>query len=250
MKDHCLEIEPLLALYAEEALEPAAQVRVTRHLDGCQACRAAVEAQRGVRDLLAARAGQLRTRASEDLRDRVAASLHASRPRPARSPLRLPVAATVLLAVLVAGGIGLTGTSTTVLAAQLALDHLKCVRIVQGAADHGIDPSLAGEEWERTYKGPLVLPAGPAADRASLIGVRRCLYGHGHLAHLLYNVNGRIVSLFVMPRDDHDASSQATLREVFGHQARVWSAGDQTFALVSDADLAGLDRLEQTFRGE
>lgn len=249
MKDHCLEIEPLLALHADEALGAAQQALVAGHLEVCASCRASAAAQRAVRDLLVARAPHLRTSASHDLQHRVAAAFPTRR-QPVWAPFRLPVAATLVLTVLVVGGISLTGSSTTVLAAQLALDHLKCVRIVQDTSPGGIDPVLAGEAWERTYKGPLAIPAADPAAGSTLIGVRRCLYGHGHLAHLLYNVNGRIVSLFVMPRADHEASDQATLRNVFGQQARVWSAGDQTFALVSDVEAEALGRLERQFRGE
>jgi anti-sigma factor RsiW len=250
MKEDCLEIEPLLAPRADSQLDPARRAAVERHLAVCPACRHAAALQRDVRDLLVARADGLRIRASEDLRRRVTAQVGRRDRRSAWSPVRLPVAATLLLTVLVLGTYTLTSTSTTVLAAQLALDHLKCVKLVQDPSGQGLDPVAAGEEWERTYKGPLTVPTISAADGSRLVGVRRCLYGHGHLAHLLYNVNGRIVSLFVMPKADHEASAEGTLLAVFGHEARVWSAGDQTFALVSDADVVGMDRLEQTFRGE
>ena len=65
------------------------------------------------------------------------------------APLRLPVAATALIAVLGVVVYGLTSASSTVLAAQLALDHLKCVRLVSpgddcesGAGGEGMDPAL------------------------------------------------------------------------------------------------------------
>lgn len=250
MKEHCLEIEPLLALAADDELDATQQAVVDRHLEECAACRHAATLQRDVRDLLVARADGLRTRASEDLRARVAGHVGTRQRRPLWWPVRLPVAATLLMTVLAVGTYSLTSASTTVLAAQLALDHLKCVKLVQEPTGRGLDPIAAGAEWERTYRGPLTVPSVSSESGSRLVGVRRCLYGHGHLAHLLYNVNGRIVSLFVMPRADHEASSEATLLGVFGHQARVWTDGDQTFALVSDADVDGLDRLEQTFRGE
>jgi anti-sigma factor RsiW len=160
------------------------------------------------------------------------------------------VAATLLLTLLVLGTYSLTSTSNTVLAAQLALDHLKCVKLVQDPTGAGLDPAAAGDDWEQAYHWSINVPQGRAEDGTKLIGVRRCLYGHGHLAHLLYNVNGRIVSLFVMPRADHEASEQAALLAVFGHETRVWASGAHTFAMVSDADVEGLDRLERQFRGE
>lgn len=248
MKDTCLDLEPLLALRADDELDAAQTALVDRHLEACPSCRAAAEAQQAVRDLVVARAANLRDRAPEALRQRVAAQAAPRTRRPAWSPLRLPVAATLLLTMFLWGTYALTSASTTVLAAQLALDHLKCVKLVQDG--EGLDSAEAQAEWVRTYAWSPAMPDAKAEDGTKLIGVRRCLYGHGHLAHLLYTVNGRVVSLFVMPRADHEASDEATVLALFGQQARVWTAGEQTFALVTDADAAGLDRLERQFRSE
>lgn len=250
MNADCNDIEPLLAARADEELDPRRLEAVERHLSECASCRATAEVQRQVRDLLVARADNLRSRAPESLRQRLTATVAQRERRTVWSPFRLPVAATLLLTLLVLGTYSLTSTSNTVLAAQLALDHLKCVKLVQDPTGTGLDPAAAGEEWAREYHWSIDVPEGRVEEGSKLIGVRRCLYGHGHLAHLLYNVNGRIVSLFVMPRAAHEASEQAALLAVFGHQARVWASGDNTFALVSDADVEGLDRLEQQFRGE
>lgn len=250
MNAHCNDIEPLLAGWADEELDASRREVVERHLSACASCRATAEVQRQVRDLLMARADNLRSRAPDALRQRVAAAVARPERRTAWAPFRLPVAATLLLTLLVLGTYSLTSTSNTVLAAQLALDHLKCVRLVQDPTGTGLDAAAAGEQWARDHHWSIEVPEGHAEAGSKLIGVRRCLYGHGHLAHLLYNVNGRIVSLFVMPRADHEADEQATLLAIFGHQARVWASGDNTFALVSDADVEGLDRLEQQFRAE
>jgi anti-sigma factor RsiW len=211
MDAHCHDIEPLLAGWADEELDARQRARVEAHLSVCASCRASAEVQRGVHDLVAARADQLRTRAPEALRQRVSAAVAQDRRQARWSPLRLPVAATALITLLVVGTYSLTSTSNTVLAAQLALDHLKCVKLVDDQGGAGLDPAVAGHEWERTY---------------------------------------RVVSLFVMPRADHEASEQGALLDVFGHQARVWSSGAHTFALVTDADAEGIDRLERQFRAE
>jgi anti-sigma factor RsiW len=250
MDAHCHDIEPLLAGWADEELDARQREAVEEHLSVCASCRASAEVQRGVHDLVAARADRLQTRAPEALRQRVSATVAQHRRQTRWSPLRLPVAATVLLTFLVMGTYSLTSTSNTVLAAQLALDHLKCVKLVDDQGGAGLDPAVAGGEWERTYHWAIAVPEVHAEDGTKLIGVRRCLYGHGHLAHLLYNVNGRVVSLFIMPRADHEAAEQSALLDVFGHQARVWSSGAHTFALVTDADAEGMDRLEGQFRAE
>lgn len=254
MNAPCHDIEPLLALRADAALDPAQQDVVEAHLASCPDCRQAAAVQQQVRELLVARADGLRALAPDDLRARLrtgADRRHASRRwRPFTGmAVRLPVAASLVIALLGLGVYSMTSASTQVLAAQLALDHLKCVRLEHDARGNALDPADAGEAWREAYHWALKVPVhevGP--EQARLIGVRRCLYGHGHLAHLLYNVNGRVVSLFVMPRDEHASDDHTTLLDVFGHQARVWGDGEQTFALVSDADAEGLDVLEQRFR--
>ena len=78
--------------------------------------------------------------------------------------------------------------------------------------------------------------------------MRRCLYGHGHLAHLLYEVDGTVVSLFVMPRAERTATAVPAAHGVFGQRARVWADGDQTFAMVGDVPAERLARLAEQFR--
>lgn len=248
MKHTCNEIEPWLAREADGDLDEAGRAAVADHLATCAECRQAAAVQHGMRDLLVARADGLRTPAPAALAARIAAQVDRGTQRPAWAPFRVPMAATALLTLLTVGTYGLTGSSTTVLAAQLALDHLKCVKIVEGGDPAGLDPHRVADDWAQAYDWTLEVPDVPADVAARLIGARRCLYGHGHLAHLLYNVNGRVVSLFVMPRSEHPAGEAAELRQLFGQQARVWAQGHQTFALVSDVDAQGLDRLEQHFR--
>ncbi|HIE95377.1 MAG TPA: hypothetical protein EYQ83_21865 [Acidobacteria bacterium] len=59
---------------------------------------------------------------------------------------------------------------------------------------------------------------------------RSCEYDGGHMAHLLYEVDGRQVSLFVVPDVRHTERSI----DVVGHQARLWSADDVGYVLVGD----------------
>lgn len=249
----CSEFEPLLAQRAEDRLPADQRVALDRHLEGCAHCRGAEAVQRDVRALLTTRADALRSTAPMSLRERLAVprpgpTTRGTEPIRGASPWRMPVAATLLVTLLLLGGYGLTGTSTTVLAAQLALDHLKCVKLVDDHGGQGLDPAVAGAEWQHSYAWVLDVPPAPVAAESRLIGVRRCLYGHGHLAHLLYDVDGFVVSLFVMPRSEHDATDRAALREVFGQQTRVWASGDQTFALVADVNARNLTTLEQHFR--
>ena len=61
-----------------------------------------------------------------------------------------------------------------------------------------------------------------------LVGARRCLYADGRIPHVMYRVNGRNVSLFMLEgvaRGDADVTS-------LGHRSRIWSRGATTYVLV------------------
>ena len=245
MKD-CRDIAPMLAALADDqGLAP--EPEVARHLDGCGSCQRSLRLQREMHDLLRARAVALQTRAPEALRERIGACVGAGQAASRRwLPLRMPVAATGVLALLGVMLYGLTSASSGVLAAQLALDHLKCVQLVSGST--GLNPVQAARDWAARYHWMPRVPAAPRARKGSLVGVRRCLYGHGHLAHLLYDVDGRVVSLFVMPRSEHPAGEAPAMHDVLGQHAEVWASGDQSFALVGDAAPEVLASLAREFR--
>ena len=119
--------------------------------------------------------------------------------------------------------------STAVLAAQLALDHLKCFTI-EGDAD---GEPIAKEAAESTLKNEFDLtvnvPPSLASDHLELMAVRRCLYGDGRAAHLMYRLNGEPVSLFVVP----GLARPAAELSLFGHDQLVWTEGDRTYVLVA-----------------
>lgn len=247
MKDTCLEIAPLLAALADNHDPVASDPRVMRHLAECGACQRSLRVQREMRGLLRARAGSLQERAPDALRARVTGDVAAARPTARRwAPLRMPVAATLLLALLGAGTYGATSASSTVLAAQLTLDHLKCVRLVSPGAV--VNPVQAVKEWAQRYEWTPRVPAPPARRKASLVGVRRCLYGHGHLAHLLYAIDGHTVSVFVMPRSEYPAGATPARHDFLGQHAEVWASGQQTFAVVGDVAPEVLASMAAEFR--
>lgn len=247
MKDSCDEVAPLLTQAAEDHASPATDPRVARHLAECGACERSLRLEREMHALLRARAASLQGRAPDALRDRLAAQVGQRRPATRRwIPLRMPVAATVLLALLGVMTYGLTSASSTVLAAQLALDHLKCVRLV--APGTAINPVQAVKDWAEKYQWAPRMPAAPTGRKASLVGVRRCLYGHGHLAHLLYDVEGHTVSMFVMPRSEYPLGATPERHDFLGQHAEVWASGDQSFAVVGDIAPEQLATLAAEFR--
>jgi hypothetical protein len=119
--------------------------------------------------------------------------------------------------------------STTLLAAQLALDHLKCFTI-EGDADAA---PISNEQAEATLNQEFDLivkvPPSLAAEKLELMAVRRCLYGDGRAAHLMYRLDGEPVSLFIVP----GLSRPAAELSLFGHEQVVWTQGDRTYMLVA-----------------
>jgi hypothetical protein len=131
-----------------------------------------------------------------------------------------------------------TGRSTVVLAAQLALDHLKCFTIEPH--DHGETVTVAEAEAElkREYGWDLSVPATAGAADGRLIAVRRCIYGDGRAAHLLYTVGGQPVSLFILP----EAQRATAEMSLFGQDQVMWSQAGHTYMLVGASGIG--DRLQ------
>jgi hypothetical protein len=129
-----------------------------------------------------------------------------------------------------------TGRSSVLLAAQLTLDHIKCF-IVDGDdhPDH-YSADVAETRMQEQFGWSVQIPTPAARPDVHLVSVRRCLYGEGMVAHVLYRVQDQPVSLFVMP--DRDAS-QADI-SAFGRHTQVLTRGGVTYVLVAPADLTGV----------
>ena len=139
--------------------------------------------------------------------------------------LPLSMAATLLLAV---GGVFIAGQQAA-FAAQLAIDHEKC--FIEFGTGHPPLDTAAAEDYLATVHGvDVVVPVGDGQEPVELVDARSCEYDGGRTAHLLYEVEGREVSLFVVPDGSHAERSI----EVVWHQARLWSAADAGYVLVGD----------------
>ena len=249
----CKQIEGSLTAVVDGDAPPAEAARVARHLESCPACRQAMQAQSHARAVLRARAAQLSVVAPPGLRTRILASARAERPEAAailswRGRLSAFSAAAILVLTLGAALLPIvTERSTVVLAAQLALDHLKCF-LIDGDGDGApISKADAEATIARDYGWSASVPASAAAEGVELVAVRHCLYGDGMAAHLLYRVQGKAVSLFIMPGL---VRPPAQLR-VLGHDQVVWTQGDRTYMLVADAGAtAGLAHVASYLRNE
>ncbi|MGE3273709.1 MAG: anti-sigma factor [Vicinamibacterales bacterium] len=248
----CRLIESALAPFVDDGLDADQAGRVARHLAACPACRAREGAVRAARAVLRDRAQALRVAAPPGLRTRIVALAAAETAAPARLgwAARLGAFAAAAALVVAIGGTALavaTPRWSVVLAAQLALDHLKCFTIDGEATLPALDAAAAEATITAQHGWSAEVPPGDEGLGLRLVAVRECLYADGFAAHVLYRLDGEPVSLFIVPGQVHP---EAELR-VLGEASRVWSAGDRTYVLMTAAgNQAGLDRVAAYVRNE
>lgn len=238
-RSECRLIEALLPPYVDGAGTQIDRARVADHLERCAACRQAADAQGSVRRLLRARHGALCGTAPPGLEAAVRAAAASAPIRPViglGGRLTATAAAAALVVAVTGAFAWSTGRWSVLLAAQLTLDHIKCF-IVDGDdhADHfTADRAEAQMQDQFGWSVPIPTPA-PRAD-VHLVAVRRCLYGEGVVAHVLYRVENQPVSLFVMP----DRQAAAADVAAFGRHAEVLTRNGVTYVLVAPARLRGV----------
>lgn len=231
----CRRIADQMARYVDGSLPETERGDVERHLKACPPCRRAAEAEDAGRQMLrqcASRLRQetlppgLRTRCEAIAREQCAArrALWQGRILPvAFGTLGVLFAAAAILAVA-------TPRSNTLLAAQLTADHMRCFReIPQDAA--AVDASAVEGMLRARYGWDLHVPPSSDANALRLVGARRCLYIDGRIPHVMYRVNGQDVSLYIL----NGVAGRDGEVSALGHQTRIWSRGNTTYALVSRA---------------
>jgi hypothetical protein len=153
----------------------------------------------------------------------------------------LAVAAAIVLAV---GSVLLIGLSGSVegLAAQLALDHMKCFQVGGGTASiaASLDAGAAGQQWAAAHGWSLDVPSSAPGVQLQLRSVRRCLTTDGKVAHLMYSWKGEPLSVFVLPHVIRGASDVQQIVERLGHEAVVWSRRGRTYVVLADGHPADL----------
>ena len=123
-----------------------------------------------------------------------------------------------------------TGRSTTLLAAQLAADHVKC-HLTQPRSRDASAPTEVQHRLAERYGFHARCRQARPNERLRLVGARRCLTGEGTNAHILYRLDGRPVSLYLVPNETRAAASL----HVLGRNAVVWSRDNGTYVLVADS---------------
>jgi anti-sigma factor RsiW len=235
----CRQIEALLPPFVDGAASELDRARVAAHLGRCPSCRQAAEAQGAVRALLRRHCTALSSAVPAGL----AGELRAAAARAATAPVlgrrgrlsALAAAAGVVLVVMAGVAWG-TARSSVLLAAQLTLDHIKCF-IIDGADHAGHFTAAAAEaEMQDHFGWSVPVPVPAAGSDVHLVAVRRCLYGEGIVAHVLYRVQGRPVSLFVIPGRDASAAEMSA----FGRHAQVLTRDGATVVVVAPEGLSGV----------
>ena len=240
----CREIDPLFAPYVDGAATADERAIVEAHLRACPKCRHQTALQSVVRDTVKTKLS--RPCAPEELRTRCRAAARAG--RWPFGTTRSTVASLSMAAALVfiVGGVLLyilTGLSPTVLAAQLTLDHMKCFAVHD--ADTPVDVGAGEQQYARDYGTEIHLPR-PAVAGLQLVNMRRCFCGEGVAAHAMYRLNGRPVSLYVIP----DTGRERRTAEVFGHDAVIWSNANTTYVLVGRQQRETLEALAREMERE
>lgn len=230
----CQDLESLVTAWLDGALTSEQRETVESHLEACPPCRQRAEAEGSARELIRTRAQQvLRSGAPAHLKARCRAlgSAHARAatlgPKLSARPVGFSMAAALVLALAGVLIYGLTASSTTTLAAQLALDHVKCF-VLTGDPRAPVEPEVVKAQLREHYGWAIDIPGDSEANQLRLLGGRRCLYGEGTIAHILYRHRGAPLSLFMLP----DTIRASEIVDVMGYNAIIWARNNRTFVLL------------------
>jgi anti-sigma factor RsiW len=228
----CHELEALVTACIDGVATDDDRRTVDAHLEMCTPCRHRADAEGAARTLIRTRVQLFHVEAPPGLSDRCRAlstfSLAATETITRRPSMiaRLPLAAGIVLAI-AAAIYALTASSTTTLAAQLTLDHVKCFTLT-GDPNAPVRADVVEAELQERYGWTVDVPGDSEANQLRLVGGRRCLYGEGTIAHVLYRHNGAPLSLFMLP----EKVRRSEIVEVMGHAAIIWSQNRRTFVLL------------------
>lgn len=239
---NCTDVDAIMTAYVDGEAAASEAEAVRAHLDGCPECRALAAAEQEMRARLQAAAPALGERAPAALWARCAA---AANPPPVvaapalweRSLRWMPVA--VAATLLVAAGAAFLDSGDRevgALAAQLAIDHDRCV-LVAPAAGPGFGHREARVQLAGIVGSDIPLPAESAAF--DVVDVRECAHELGNMGHVLCNWRGHPVSLYIVPDRMHDEQ----LLEIINHDALIWSGDDHGYVLVAERGPIDFDQV-------
>ena len=235
----CREIESLITAFVDGEAASRERTVVLEHLRACAACRGRAAAEDAGRRILRACVPALHVEAPPALRARC------QPPPPTPRLFAWPVIRTMpmwataaLVLVGLAGIFSATARGSKVLAAELALDHVKCFALFENTSGPG-DPATIAGRMKAAYGWTVAVPATSRALGLRLVGGRRCFSTDGRVAHILYRHAGCPLSLFIVPGTTRAAEHLT----VIGHEAVVWSRRGMTYVVLARESRAEVARV-------
>jgi anti-sigma factor RsiW len=236
-------------------LAPALRDEVERHLQACPGCRAALEAEGALDDLLERLVP--RPPAPAALRDRLAELAATPGPRSHRSPSRWrPLAAPALAAglALAAGGmlverqVGEASRAEARLTDELVNDHLRVLASQHPAEIESGGPHQVKPWFEGRLDFAPVVPA-PGAEEMQLRGGSIGYVLDRRAAVIQYTLRLHRLTLLVVRADGWPwPPGAARVTGARGIQVIRWRAGELGYALVSDASATDLAGVAESFQ--
>jgi anti-sigma factor RsiW len=253
----CRDIEPLFAPYVDGEAQPAESAAVEAHLRSCPRCRHHVADERSIREAFERCRASFRECASPELQRRCASQRAVTGPgasvgTPAvpgfvrRTWVPLSMVATLFLAVAGVFVYGLRDNAGA-LAAQLAVDHVKCFEFAPHP-DVLPDARTVGREWAAVRGWSIKVPETTPAEELELLGVRRCLSTAGATAHLMYKWHGRPLSVYVLNSHAPNVGPDPRIIERLGQEAIIWSKGERTYAVVAKGRPSDIEQVARYVR--
>jgi len=258
----CQDVLERVELYLDRALRPAESRAVEAHLLVCAVCRAEVEAAEAVETRLRNALGD--EAPPHHLWSRIAAHLRADhsgaerverRPRVWRLSRRAAIAASALFAigVVFAGRRLMTTDIDAAALMRTPVDELRSFIDSGRSVDVATTDPAQLRQWfvPRVDFAP---PTPPTMSDLSLVGGRLCYFFRRRIAAYMYDVDGHVLSLYIMSDQDIEFPSRrdvmlggrpAAVREVDGFAHVLWRDGKLYYSLVSNQPAARLVQVAQ-----
>ena len=165
----CRDIELLITASVDEEATAAERAAVNDHLRDCARCRQRASREAAVRRMLGERVDALHVAAPAGLRARCQ-----SPPRRVAwfGGLVRPLSAWAtigVVALVFVGAFSMANRGSTALAAELALDHVKCFALFEKASGPG-DPATIARRMKASYGWDVAVPPSSRALALQLVG--------------------------------------------------------------------------------
>ena len=245
----CDRAGTILHGYFDNELDAVGAASFERHLERCSDCVNALEALVSLRSSM--NISQLYEEAPAELRKKVLAGVSSSRRVTvfrARTVWQwLAVAATILLIFYTGSRVASVQRSSnyeTVLAGEVIDAHLRSLQPghltdVVSSDQHTVKPWFDG-------KLDFSPPVRDFVDQGFPLQGGRLDVVHGRaIAALVYGRRKHLVSVFIWPTGEQNASPRAGSRQ--GYQWISWRKGGMDFCVVSDVASSDLEQLQRLF---